>query len=362
MRRAAGCCLLGSSLWLAALSAGCSRSDLATDPARLVKDPETFGDEFQGAYLYRNDGAALLDVYSKRRTATASVVRRKMSVRKNQVESVRAILDAKRPLDPDRDIRVQRGSVGSIDIPNSPNDLFKPWLWIGTQDLRELGYIFQGWEEIDGRPCVRIQLDWLPGGKRHDLNFQRFWIDMDHNGQVVRHEAFLDGKRLMRKEIELAPRPLPNGGTYWLPVRCRIQNYRLGEAYYSEPLYEKTIALVRGSVQLNTNLPDALFSIRRSSGLPLPGELEKIQRATDPHGLRRQFESQPAAAPYRIDPVSIRKRIDDRLAEAKEQATLLEASSAAREVWPWSTVLQYGFALLGVVLLGGASIWFWRHR
>ncbi len=116
------------------------------------------------------------------------------------------------------------------------------------------------------------------------------------------------------------------------------------------------MAIVAGSIQANPDLPDALFSVYRTSALPLPGELERIAKAAGSGGLRRQFAGQKEPEWQKTDPVSIRKRIDDKLAEADQQSRELQASSPARQSWSWTTLAQLGLAGVGAALLAGVAI------
>lgn len=332
-------------------------------PAGIIEDPEAFGDEFQGAFFLRGDGAALADVYRKGNKPTASVVHWKRALLKGKVERVSASLDAKARLDPGRDVQVGRGNLGSFTGPDTPANLLMLWVWMEAWWPGSRGYAFRGWEDVDGHPCLAIQIDEWGEGHRKDLDFRRYWIDMGRDGHVLKLEQFHDGKLAARiDEIRLAETPLEGGGTYWLPIRSRLRAFGWGDKTYASALTETVTLIVAGSVRLNADLPDSLFSIRRPSGLPLLGELDRIGRSADPYGLRALHEAQPPAPEFRTDPVGIRKTIDEHLAEAERQKTILEASSPARQTFPGSALPQIALAGTGVALIGGVLFWRWRHR
>jgi len=156
----------------------------------------------------------------------------------------------------------------------------------------------------------------------------------------------------------------PDGSAFWLPVRSVRRSFDDEDRIFGEPLYERSMAIVEGSLQLNPDLPNALFSVARASALPLPGELERIEKGAKSGKLRLQFESQPTPKPepLKTDPVSVRGRIDKHLAEANRQSKELEASSPARRSWDGAMALQLGFAAAGVALLGGVAARKWRNR
>lgn len=332
-----------------------------TGPADLVKDPKTWGDEFQGAFLYRSDGAALLDVYVKAREPTASVARRKMAVLGGQYEAMRVLLDAKTRLDPERDIQTGPGEIGSLSTPQGPFQLFQPWYWRATAPFRERGYVFHGWETIDGSRCAKFQIDSWTGGHKSGEDYEIFWIDLERNGHTVRSETYADKNLTVRiDDVRLQEFPLAEGVSYWMPMHCRVRGY-FWKKSYTEPLHEKTISIVNGSLMLDRNFPDGLFSIRRGSALPLPGELERIAKSSDPHGLRRKFSQQAPEPSPRVDPVSVRTRIEEQLKEADRQADQIEASSPARTAWSGARVLQAVLGALGIAAVAVALIR-WRMR
>jgi hypothetical protein len=329
-------------------------------PNNLGMTPEMFNDEFQGTFLYRSDGAAVVDVYVKKLDPTSSVVRKKKSVLGGKTEEVRGALDAKTPLDPARDIQFGKGSVGWMnDI--APLDFFWTWHWAEWSDLARYNYAFQGWEEIDGRNCLRFQMSYAQD-ERKNHDYQRFWVDVERNAHVVRMEMYTRDKLVSRRDISLFELSGEDGKRHWLPAHGHTRWYVWGDKTYEEPISERIIDVINGSARVNVDLPDSLFTVKRATALPAAGELEKLKAASESGSLRKEFEAQPARKPFRTDPASIRKRIDENLAEADRQSKELEASSPARSSWSWTTVAQSALVLLGVAMLAGVGYRKWAGR
>jgi len=336
-------------------------------PGNLVERPGTFDQEYQGAFLYRSDGAALFDLYMRRATPTAEVRRRKMSVLHGRLEDATRSTAGSPFSDPARDVRVGPRTIESFSKTDSPRDLLMTtWDLSFTGDqLRSVNFLAEGWEEVDGRNCLKVRLDLSLNDDRRERDFRRYWVDLERNAQVLRMEYYQDKKTITRVDITaIVARKLPDGSAFWLPVRSVRRSFDDGDRIFGEPLYERSMAIVEGSLQLNPDLPDALFSVARASALPLPGELERIEKGAKSGKLRLQFESQPTPKPepLKTDPVSVRGRIDKHLAEANRQSKELEASSPARRSWDGAMALQLGFAAAGVALLGGVAARKWRNR
>ena len=162
-------------------------------PNNLGATPDKFDEDFQGTFLYRVDGAAVIDYYVKKPDPTVSVVRKKKSVLNEKYESVRALLDAKTPLDPNRDIETLSSSIGSLTDQEGPLGLFWAWYWKLQGDLVRGNCTFQDWEDVDGRRCLRFRLDMYRDGFQRDLDNRQYWVDIERNAQVARIEGYVGG-------------------------------------------------------------------------------------------------------------------------------------------------------------------------
>ncbi len=332
-------------------------------PANLGMKSEMFDDDFQGTFLYRVDGAGLMDLFAKRNDPTSGVVRKKTAVLNGKSEEVRGLLDAKTPIDPARDIRSGSGSTSAFNDLWGIQDIFwSAWYWRERGDLNTRHYTFQGWEDLGGRDCLRFQIDISPNSSEHDQNFRRLWVDIERNAHVIKSETYQSGKLITRIENTLAEYPSQGGKSTWFPAKSVTRWYIWENKIYDDPVSERTIDIVHGSVRTNIDLPDAVFTVRRATALPTVGELAALEATSASGNLRKEFEAQPAKEPFRTDPASIRQRIDKNLAEADKQSKELEASSPARSTWTVTTGLQLACIVLGVGLLAGVFYWKWKGQ
>lgn len=299
----------------------------------LGTDLEGFGREFQGTYLYRNDRSALLDVFNKDLHAGSEILRSKQSLLGGRMESVRNALDERTTPDKSRGVKIGTGSMESFTSEISPHLFFWTWWLSLLHDLQKWGYEFQGWEDVDGRSCLRFQLNRVFGPERSQLEFKRYWIDMERNATILKVEFFQKGKFSSRIDQVKVMRVATGGNeSFWLAVGARSQGFVWNGQSYSEPVQETLMYVVNGSILVNSGLPDAIFTVSRNAGLPTSGELQKLRMAASNLPLAKEFEANPPLSRPKTDPASVRESIETRLAEADKQAEQLQASSPSRRV------------------------------
>lgn len=165
-----------------------------------------------------------------------------------------------------------------------------------------------------------------------------------------------------KNDISLFALADEGGKPTWLPAHGHTGYYVWRNVTYERPVYELTIDVINGSARVNVDLPDSLFTVKRATALPTAGELATLNKASHSSTLRKEFEGQPARQPFRTDPVSIRRRIDENLAEADRQSKELEASSPAKASWSWTTAIQLVLVIVGVAMLAGVSYRKWLDR
>ena len=133
---------------------------------RLRGDPDVvFGRDFQGRYTFRSDGATAQDIY-KRPIAGGDIITRSMV----------GLIDSKaEKLAVQADLRHAPPSVKTFNGP--PAMLFQAasakrmfyWWFFGEPFRPETqAYEFQGWEEVAGHRCLRVEMNAIPGwGRSH---------------------------------------------------------------------------------------------------------------------------------------------------------------------------------------------------
>lgn len=336
----------------------------------LGGDPELFDERFQGGYLYRKNDAAFLDVYVRCAKPTEPVTHRKVCVLKGRQESQSVRANSKRFGIAPATLR-GGGFVGTLTGPQSPHVFFHLWHLLLVDHPRDWNYAFLGWDNIDGRRCLRVEIDPFPraGGDKtgnespgeYETRHQ-YWIDLERGAHVVKLEILTRKKLWLRFDrIVLERFPLPDKTFIWFPVRGRMQSYLWNETYRDSPVAEQTAAVVPSSIRFNQNLPDEMFNVNRPSAFPSPDELRKRIQKPRKFELREEFDSAPSSAP-RTDPIGVRRRIEQKLEEADRQAEELQASSPARASWSWVSIGRFVFGSAGMLLVVTALVLRMRSR
>jgi len=317
------------------------------------RDPHTgkvAGEEdidFQGSYVFRtSDSATLLEYFrlpadgSPHRYYKGTLVEGKL----RQIDSV-PDLDAGR-------VRVHTtpGGPGSLSLPPSPESYVQLAYFHGLDALGEFLYQFQGWEEVDGHPCLKVEINRTP--RNPSSAVRQYWIDMERGGHPLRMETY-HGNTVTTsvEEIRLKRFQAEDGQDVWLPVHATIKRFDIG----GQPVSEETNYLVAGTIRINRGLPDDAFQIEAR-------EVRGIDNA-QLSALRRDFADAEEKKRLRIDPESIEDRLNEQLALAEAQATQLDASAAARvERTRGPFLIRSGLLILGLGLIIAAATWWWRAR
>jgi hypothetical protein len=333
----------------------------------VAKDGElgqTNSNRFQAYYAYRGDGATLLDVFSYGRE-DRPMTRFLYSILNGRSEFLNASPDIE-PRVADRSPAIGRGGPGSLDNPTSPERIFLAPFFSTLGDAPEYKPESQGWEEIDGRRCLKIkmlaypesQVKGWPGG----LPYITLWFDLERDCYPLRLERFRGDNLEGRTEISRLERiELPAGRRLWFPAEGRTTSYsgNMGKdkssLYSKEPQAVETHTILLETVKFDQGLSDGVFSVKKHAAVANDEGLRKLQ-----HQLESRPKSPTVTPPS--DPESRRKRLDKAFEEAEQQAAQLEASSAARAGMDWTQFLSGGMGVVGVITLMGMGFWYWRRR
>jgi len=311
---------------------------------------------FQGSYAYRNDGATLIDVFGLPRGGKPGS-RLLSSVLGERLENLNAQPDIF-PRLRDRQPEVARGGSGSLNRTDSPERIFLAWFLGSHADAEEYGLEPQGWEEVNGRRCLVVHVDSSPRrftrGRNMGTSFKKLWIDLERGGIPLRIEYHDDGHVGIRTEILDVQRvSLPGGRDMWFPARGRTETFgavidKGKVSFRTEPDIETHNILTSG-LKFDRGLTDGYFSVKKHALVTSDEGLRKLQRELE--------NTKPVPRPkISTDPESLKKRLDDALAEADKQSKQLEASSAARGGGGWSAALPWGLGVFGVILLVAAVV------
>jgi hypothetical protein len=252
---------------------------------------------------------------------------------------------------------VTRGRTATLNDIDTPLRFFLVWYFAGIDDPTAEGYEYQGWEQIDGHRCLRIQFDEAKGATGPGRPVIRMWLDMERGAHPLKIQFWRQGSIVAQTQnIRLIQFTVQGGLTFWFPISA--------DSYNGNPDTSKTVTkwrcyVVRDTIRFNQNLSDARFDVN----------WKRHARSTDRLSQARQlFESQfmPKSAPVaptgRNDSHGVRELLEQRLAEADKQARELQASSPAREVMGPVQYAMVGCITFGACLLLAIVFCKWRSR
>jgi hypothetical protein len=175
-----------------------------------------------------------------------------------------------------------------------------------------------------------------PGRKTKD-HFRRFWVDLERAANVLKFEIHDKGRVTRRVHgIELEEFKASDNRSVWIPIRGWVDSFLWRDEIRASPVFRETVSVVHGTVRLDMDLPDVVFTVKRAAGTPAPKALGTLIRTSLDMPLPRLFSRQTAEDARNAD---ITTRV---LARAEEQVEEIKASSAAREqgswiqLWPWA--------------------------
>jgi hypothetical protein len=302
-------------------------------PAGLKgSDLEKIGHSFQGNFAYRSDGSLLFEKYTtvKSNGFRLHLIFTKLGdkiseAKENPLNGEWRVLNA----------RARQGVSYANDITfkYSYINYFKQL--VSPDDF---GYEFEGWESIDGRRCLRLRIDLYPQSPNPNRPDTRFWIDMDRGGNPSKVEIRRGDKLVTSVRMELQSFAGAGGKPIWLPIREEISNYTRDGECYDYPIFQEIGYIVAGSLQLNRDLPDSTFVLDARDPARTPARLSKAIRAA-------RAGNRPL---LRTDPEGVKKELDRKLAEAKQQARQLDAS-APEDGRAWTTYISRGLLIAGAI-------------
>ncbi len=270
-----------------------------TDLFRGVPDRQS--GRFQGAYAYRDDGAAYWDSYfkpfdSRRILSTILSLNSTIVVRQSFVLlTVRA---GTNPLTSDP-------VLPTMGLHSSPQ------LFIYLGYWRRIGYSTKDieiesidWDEVNGNRALRLTVNEYPNvsPKSPPANKVRskYWIDLKRGGHVLKHERYRGSNLIGRTDkVVLASLQSSRGQQIWLPIHAEFDTFWWLKGYSETPLFHETYNVVRGSVVLNSGLTDERFSVEWKGH---KAETAQLKRA------RQEFASTPRAPEtprLRTDPAGV---------------------------------------------------------
>jgi hypothetical protein len=306
----------------------------------VVGAHERTHETYQGTYRFRSDGATLWDYYQRFVGKKDELFHGRSVILNKRLEAYTIRPDQRR----DRDLPIERrgGGPGSLTVEESPQYLVQLWNFHGRVHSDSYLYEYQGWEEIDGHKCLRVQF----AQPTHAFKARAlYWIDMERGGHPLKVDYF-HGSKLSRKlhSVRLDRVKALNGIDVWFPVRGELDGYAFSQSYYSSPLFHNTYAVVNGSLVVNQGLADTHFTLKHE----VAAKTEALKNVI------REFETTPMK---RSDPLAVKRRLEEQLVEADRQAAALDASAAASLPWSGTMIFSGALGLLGIGSLALAVVW-----
>ncbi len=312
---------------------------------------DPFEESYQGAFAYRRDDAAHIDVYVQPSNPTAPLTHATKCLLNGSVRGQNRRPDGRLQLSRREAVS---GYIGSLDEQRSPLRIFllPHFLLLLRQDPSLYHVRVAGWERCSERMCLKVEIVYRPPGFQKDAYTHKFWLDMQRGANPLRYDYFdTDNLRMQADEIGLG-RFEVGDKVFWLPVRGRRLSFLTieptGIRFLKTPVFEETFEVVDGSVRVNQDLPDRRFSLDWEA-----------TPASD--GLRKSKERFEAQGPRRSGPRGVEDRIRRVIAEADGQAKALEASAPSRESWTWAGAARLGLLTIGSACLIVAGFRKWRE-
>jgi hypothetical protein len=327
-----------------------------SDPAQADHArPDRLDKDFQGNYAFRvRDAATVMDIYEQRLAGILPLNHETFVLLGSSLQH--------RHQTPDLDRAIsapvkQAGSPESLNRSASPQFFSTFWLVRNlSRDPKAWDFHCTGWDTIDGRQCVRAQMNELFEGNFPNKPVIRLWIDLERGGMPIKLEHERDKVTIKRVEkVRLGRFSLPGGGFVWFPLggSSKTFSFKNGENPNS-PHFEEVSNVVNGSLRFNQGLTDNDFSFR-------PGG--RILTLSKKLGADRRFElarSKSVKPEQRTDREGVESTLKKRLAEANEQATELQADTGEEAIN--FQKIQVVLSLLGICVIVGIIVWKRRNR
>lgn len=291
---------------------------------------KTFDQDFQGTFAFRQDSSIHIFAYVRTNDrARPLVVNVENLLRGKHGERTRVPDFRTSPSSVDREFQ---GSLLGLNVPRSPLRFVKLPILLLLLGEPSRTFSCPGWEEVDGRRCLKVQLANAAG-----TYGERFWLDMERGGQPIRYEEFMGKKNRARTvAIQLAQFRCEDDKLIWLPVGGKSESFVTLKALLDKPNMEETYAVVAGTTTLNRGLTDDRFSLDWSPS-PEAGALGKARiEFAGPRPLQSERKSPEA-------------RLDLALSAAEAQSSLIQASAPTRESWASRNVVGL-IAIIGAML------------
>ncbi len=168
---------------------------------------------------------------------------------------------------------------------------------------------------------------------------ERYWVDVDRGGNVLKYEWDDDGSVTARlSDVVLSRAEAGRGESLWLPVSGRLRFYRNGLRPTKEAQSEQTYAVLHGTLKVNGRLPDSRFTLDYSIDEPT---LASAREANASKGRNRKGI-----------PVDAEARVKSMLRDPDDPSKKLVARSISSGSWLQRNGISTAVIASGILLTG----------
>ncbi|OJW10557.1 MAG: hypothetical protein BGO49_22825 [Planctomycetales bacterium 71-10] len=199
-----------------------------------------------------------------------------------------------------------------------------------------------------GRPVKLLVLTTARSPDAPRVVAERFWIDLDRSGRVVRSERYLGDKVAASWDFELQEFPAGDGRV-WMPVAATESNHvgdvireegssrPVGVELTDEPKRIHKLHVLASTMEINKRPPASTFTPQYKPGTPISDVTRGLKEI---YGVRK-IADKPSKA-------EAEAMLADQIAQAERQGQeLIAAPTTSSWGWPW---LPMAFAVASAVL------------
>ena len=281
-------------------------------------------DSYSGLYIWRRDGAAMLDIYHRRAQAN-HLTRQRIAVLRSEYTEARWSSAGE-----SEEGQVSRYEGGRLAVTASPELLDYRRQVLANLESPKFRVVFEGMESIAGNTCRVVSFVRANSGSGRTL--ERYWIDMTRGVHLLRAERYgsRDQKLASRLDKVNLHRIRQGDVEVWFPVFGVSSGYAIvGEDgrpdYADEPTTVETLGIMIPSIKINQNLPNSTFTLKFKPGTPINDTLRQIR-----YEFGQQIEDPP-------DRATMQAQLQAQIDAAEAQGEEVVAMSWERS-WPgWLT-------------------------
>jgi len=311
-----------------------------------ITDADGVFETYRGAAIERRDGAFLVDVYRRyvKRKDRPEVHRETLSILGDRFEAYGRTEESRRDWWPTEEARFGKlQNMGSI---------FKVMLRgevLGRlRDGENYPITASGEEDVDGSPCLWVDFDIGKQGKR----IERYYIDMDRGGIVLKYESHMDGNLSNRVAVQRVARyEDAKKQPVWIPMEAVAEAFgdisrRDARVFLKEATNRETFTVFPESVRVGTGFRDDRFTAKPRNPTLITNALKQAHRDFSQNAERAKAAPKPPPPPPLEEAVQ--------LAAAEGDALLAPSRERSPNLWwswaPWLVSLGSVAAIVAVTV------------